>query len=530
MIDPTTLAAGAALAGAGALALVKRHHKPQRAGETTHGSAGWADEKEMKSLLVPIEARPAPGALVLAPSPWSKNHRLDIDRELASRHVLIVGKPGSGKSRGFFLWNCAHYQGSFITSDPKSESWIYTSGYRARPVRYAPRDPDNSASFNWIPRCRDDAHLTLLLARAVITNDDGDGGGHPFFTRADTAFLAALFAHAATFSTPTPAAMYDFLTSHSGDALTEILLKSKSKVAQQFATIFSQAKAELRGSIMIGCATTLVWLADERVRRFTSSTFELPSFAELRTKPTSIYWCLAENDVAVLKPLSTLFFTLALYDLKQASGDVPINLLLDEVANIGRIPNFETEIAVLRGRGVGVTAGLQSVSQWDAVYGAAKAQVMVDNFNTTIVLAGLDYSSANYVSQALGEQTICEERESQTARGGFFSRDHSTTKSVMKFARALLTPDELRRIGEREQIIITTNKRPLKTKRFWYEHPVRTAKVSGLGETKNTFGSKNDGSNDETSQPNLKANADSPDVPFLPAELLIVPSAETPAG
>jgi type IV secretory pathway TraG/TraD family ATPase VirD4 len=53
------------------------------------------------------------------------------------------------------------------------------------------------------------------------------------------------------------------------------------------------------------------------------------------------------------------------------------------------------------------------------------------------------------------------------------------TKTTDKHARQLLTADELRRIGDREQVIITTNKRPLRTNRFWYEAAPQTAKVSG---------------------------------------------------
>lgn len=149
-------------------------------------------------------------------------------------------------------------------------------------------------------------------------------------------------------------------------------------------------------------------------------------------------------------------------------------------AKIGRIPNFEVEVAVLRGRGVGLTLGLQSASQLELVYGRAAAQVILDSINTTIVLAGLDYDSANYVARALGEGTIAEERKSRSVKGGLLSPP-TITKTIDKHRRPLLTADELRRIGEREQVIITTNKRPLRTDRFWYGEEPRTAQAEGCG-------------------------------------------------
>ncbi|MBA3712385.1 MAG: type IV secretory system conjugative DNA transfer family protein [Pyrinomonadaceae bacterium] len=475
--DPIWWIGGSLLVSLGVAALGRR--KMKSGADSSHGSAGWAEPKDVTDLLVTNKRPPAPGALMLGPSPFSRHQRLEINRELANRHLIIIGPPGSGKGRGFFLWNCAHYRGSFLYSDPKSEGWHLTSGYRQHPIRYAPRDPNRSAAFNWIPLCGTDSHLTLLLARAMMTSDE-NGHGHPFFTRADTAFLASVFAHASTFPTPTPAAAYDFLTSHAGDSLTHALLASPNMVARQFATIFSQADPKLRSSIIIGVATQLVWLADERLRRFTSSTFEPPDFGALRRRETSIYWCLSESDVAVLKPLSTVFFTLALYQIKEADGDVPVNFLLDEIANIGQLPNFEVEVAVLRGRGIGLTLGAQSASQLELVYGRAAAQVILDSINTTIVLAGLDYDSAHYVARALGEGTFAEERRGSSTKGKLLGTP-TITKHIHKHARALLTADELRRIGDREQVVITTNQRPLRTGRFWYEAAPQTAQVSGCG-------------------------------------------------
>lgn len=437
----------------------------------SHGSAGWAKREDLRPLLVPAGRGPAPGALLVGPSPfgawWRQRERVELPRNLACGHVCIIGPPSSGKGRGFFLWNLAHYGGSFLYADPKSEGWELTSGYRKNPIRYAPTEPDRSAVFNWIPACAEDPQLGLLLARAMITSTEGGGHGHPFFTDADAFVLAALFAHAATFPTPTPAAMWDFLTSHTGESLIEALLKSPSVVAQRRARVFAQADAKLRGAIIMGIARQLAWLDDERLRRFTSGSLQPPEFGRLRSEEASVYWCLSESDVAVLKPLSTLFFTLALYQIKQAEGPVAVNFLLDELANIGQIPNLDVEVAILRGRGVGLTLGLQSVSQLEAMYGRAAAKVILDCVNTTIVRRGLDVDSAEHVSRALDERTHQESKRSQSKKWGWFELP-SETVSVHSHARRLLTADEVRRIGDHQQVMITTNRRPVLMKGWWW--------------------------------------------------------------
>lgn len=104
-----------------------------------HGSAGWGAKKDYEDLLVSEDECLAPGALMLGPTAWGK--RLDLDRETASRHVGIFGPSGSGKGRGFFLWNYAHYRGSILGTDPKTEAWELTSGLRESAIRFAPREP-----------------------------------------------------------------------------------------------------------------------------------------------------------------------------------------------------------------------------------------------------------------------------------------------------------------------------------------------------------------------------------------------------
>ena len=61
-----------------------------------------------------------------------------------------------------------------------------------------------------------------------------------------------------------------------------------------------------------------------------------------------LYWQVHEQDVDLLKPLSSLFFTLLLHQLCHGEGELPapLALLLDEFAQVGRIPKFPNTIAV----------------------------------------------------------------------------------------------------------------------------------------------------------------------------------------
>jgi type IV secretion system protein VirD4 len=432
--------------------------------ENKHGSASFATRRDLKQLLRPASTPLQPGELSLAPFvSLFRNEVLYLPREETVKHLLLIGAAGSGKSRSFFLPNCAFHVGSFICTDPKSELWRHTSGY-AKSIRFAPRDPDNSYSFNWIPLCAD-SNTALLCARALVSASGGSSSD-TFWEDSATSLIAAIFAHAATFPIPTPAAAYDFYNFYSDVELAEVLKNSKSITAQRFSKGFRDASPNTRGSIISTVDTKLNFLADEKVRRFTSTARNPIDFSALRREPIRIFLCLAENDVEPLKGLSCLFFTLCLYQVKSADG-VPVTFFLDEAANIGKIPKLETEIAIVRGRDISMILGLQSFSQLSRIYGRDAAQVIIDNCATKVFLSGADIETAEMVSRSLGEKTITERAED--------GRE-------IKTQRRLLYPDEIRQIDRNEQLIINSNKKPLKTKRYFFLEPENEKKMPPLPE------------------------------------------------
>ncbi len=452
-------------------------NKATTQGKETHGSAKFATRRDMQNLIT-NDLSLEEGDLLLAPLPkrfFSKEEFLYLPAQESMKHILLVGPSGSGKSRGFFMPNCVYFGSSMIVTDPKSELWTYTSGFHKTAIRYAPRDPDASASFNWIPCCENDANLVRLLARAVVTSA-GESSGDKFWEDTSTDLIAGLFAHAATFEVKTPAALYDFFTAQTPASLAEKLSESPSRIAAQLSLSYINASENTRGSIIAGVSTNLSFLADEKVRRFTSASTKASDFESLRHKKKAIYWCLAENDIAQLRPLSSLFFTLVMYQVKQSNGNLPVTFFLDELANISKLPNFEIEITVVRGRSISLILGIQSYSQIYAVYGERQGQIIIDNCATKIFLSGCDNDTAERVSKSLGETTVTEYRTSEGDKGG------STTPITTQ--RRLLYADEIRQIDTKQQIIITSNKRPMLTPRFFYTEEPHSKTMKALGETK----------------------------------------------
>jgi type IV secretion system protein VirD4 len=445
----------------------------------SYGSAGFAGRGDIAELLSP-PSEPLPFGSVLLGKLGEE--RIALPRPYTGQHGIIVAGSGMGKSFGFFLPNMALAKGvSCIVTDPKSEIWSYTSGYH-NSTRFAPTEPEASGCFNWIPLCKD-ARMASLCARAVVEAGATERQEAPW-PDLEAAFLASLFSHASVLSVPTPLTAYNLLTRTEPAKLMGMFLTSPSIVAREQAVIFEQTHERMRGSITPVLAAKLQWLRDPDVARFTSATFAAPDFGRLRVSPESLYWCVREQDIALLRPLSSLFFTVLLEQIAgekaSATQPVPVHLYFDEFANIGILPHYETTISLARGRGLSIWHGIQSLSQLEALYGKPNAQTILTNCATKIALGGLDVETADYFSRALGEGTaIVPRRTWQKKRFALVSM--TTSDTTMEHVRPLLTSDEVRRIGSDKSLVIAGNRRPLLLDRIVYTDPPRTAVTSPLG-------------------------------------------------
>ncbi|KAF0250041.1 MAG: hypothetical protein FD167_552 [bacterium] len=127
--------------------------------------------------------------------------------------------------------------------------------------------------------------------------------------------------------------------------------------------------------------------------------------------------------------------------------------------------------------------GLQSLAQLENVYGQAAGRIIADNCNSKVVLAGLDFKSADYLSKTLGKTTISEIAKSKSKQAGMFGfGKEQISEQTVKTARDLMTPDEVRRLGDFEQIVVIANKLPIRSRRYWFTQDGKSTKVNQLGQ------------------------------------------------
>ena len=157
-----------------------------------------------------------------------------------------------------------------------------------------------------------------------------------------------------------------------------------------------------------------------------------------------------------------------LYDFADVSGGelpCPTYFILDEFANIGQIPDFDKKISTSRSRKISFSVILQNLDQLEAVYKEAY-ETIIGNCDTHLFLGSNSQKTVEYFSKALGEKTITRDNVSVNKDREDWKQGKSESDQVM--GRALMTPDELRRMDNDLCIIFEKGIKPVKANKFYY--------------------------------------------------------------
>lgn len=397
--------------------------------------------------------------------------------------MLLLGSSGSGKTRYYVKPNLLGADMNWAVTDPKgelrrdTEPLMKARGYtvhaldlvdltrsdRFNPMRYIdPAEPQSA-----ILRLTDN-----LVANATGDRKNGDG----FWEDAEKALLSALIAWVHyTEDEPTLNHVTDMLDQMGAseqdeerefivDALfaetrveiaamrareddydeqTRDMLEGLAFACAQYST-FLKGAGETKKSIII---TTGVHLAPLQVREVRRILFGDDIHLESLDEGKRVVYLELPDTNATFGFLASVFYQCLFETLVRKADHTDggqlgrdVHCLLDEFANIGKIPNFVRLVATIRSRGISCSIILQTVSQGKSLY-KDDWETIAGNCDSWLFLGGNEASTTKTISDRLGDQTIDVIETSETK-----GMNGSWSRSVRKNARKLLTPDELGRL------------------------------------------------------------------------------------
>ena len=387
---------------------------------------------------------------------------------------------GSGKSASYSIPNAFQMLGSYVFTDPKGELYDRTAGY-LRKNGYEIKvlnlvNPANSDGYNPLLHIRNEIDVDVIANTIVKGQKSEKSGTDPYWDDMAEMLLKALIYYLmatrpeeeqnlASCSELVRAAN----TNGGSNLLTDLMnqLPYDHPARMNYKSI-EIAPEKTYGSILSSLQSKLGKFDSKEIAEVTST--DTIDFDEIGTRKTAVYVISSDTHKAY-DFLLTIFFSQMiqqLYDFADKNGGrlkMPTFFILDEFANIGQIPDFDKKISTSRSRGISFSVILQNLDQLEAVYEKSYETIM-GNCDTHVFLGSNSFKTVEYFSKALGEKTISRDNRSINRDKQFHRQGYSDSDQVM--ARALMTPDELRRMDNDLCIIYEKGLKPIKDEKYYY--------------------------------------------------------------
>jgi len=393
---------------------------------------------------------------------------------------------GSGKSASYSIPNAYQCLGSYVFTDPKGELYDKTAGYlksKGYDIKVLNLvRPQYSDGYNPLMHISSEIDVDVIANTIVKGQKSESGGSDPFWDDSAEMLLKALIYYLIATrpeeeqNLASCAELVRAANTNGGsNLLTELISKLPyDHPARMYYKSIEIAPEKTYSSILSTLQSKLGKFDSKEIAELTST--DTIDFDEIGNKKTAVYVISSDTHTAY-DFLLTIFFSQLiqqLYDLADRSQGlklkVPTYFILDEFANIGKIPDFDKKISTSRSRNISFSVILQNVDQLEAIYEKSYETIM-GNCDTHLFLGSNSFKTVEYFSKALGEKTIGRDSVSINRDRQNWKTGKSVSDQVM--ARALMTPDELRRMDNDLCIIYEKGIKPVKANKFYYfKHPM----------------------------------------------------------
>ena len=434
-----------------------------------HGSSDWCTGGEQYRVLSKHKG------ILLA-----QDHYLPTDKR-GNINVLVVGGSGSGKSASYSIPNAYQMLGSYVFTDPKGElydktaGYLQKNGYEIKVLNLV--NPANSDGYNPLMHISSEIDVDVI-ANTIVKGQKSEAGStsDPYWDDMAEMLLKALIYYLIATRPPEEqnlASCSELVRAANNNSGSNLLTELMNQLpydhpARMYYKSIEIAPEKTYGSILSSLQSKLGKFDSKEIAEVTST--DTINFEDIGSKKTAVYVTSSDTHTAY-DFLLTIFFSQMiqqLYNFADENGGrlkVPTFFICDEFANIGKIPDFDKKISTSRSRGISFSVILQNLDQLEAVYEKSYETIM-GNCDTHVFLGSNSYKTVEYFSKALGEKTISRDSRSINRDKQYHRQGYSDSDQVM--ARALMTPDELRRMDNDQCIIYEKGIKPIKAQKYYY--------------------------------------------------------------
>lgn len=470
------------------LTLFRKMNKKKFRTGREYGSSSWGTHQNIKPF---IDKDFFNNIILTQTESLTMENRVTPAKNGRNKNVLVIGGSGSGKTRFFVKPNLMQMHSSFVVTDPKG-TIIEECGrlldkignYRIKVLNLI--DFSQSMHYNPLAYIREESDI-LKVVNTLITNTQGEGekSKEDFWIKAErllfTAYIAYIWYLAPEDEKNFTTLMYMLDASATSEenenfvnAIDILFSRLEQKDKDHFAVRqykkYKLAAGKTAKSILISCAARLAPFDIRELRELMEyDELELDTLGDRKTALFVITSDTSDtfNFVAALM-YSQMFDLLCDKAYMEYGGSLPVHVrcILDEFANLGKIPNFEKLIAVLRSRNMSASIILQSKAQLEPIY-KEHSKTIISNCDSMLFLGGGDQSAFKEMSELLGKETI--DMVNQTITKGL---QEGASSNYQKTGRELMFQNELFEMDRGKCILMISGIKPFFSDKYDIEkHP-----------------------------------------------------------
>lgn len=471
--------------------------------ENTYGSSDWEDPKNIQKFKDPNFEN---NLILTSTEMFSKNMKISK----RNKNIILIGRPGTGKSRFFFKNNLLNANGeSIIVTDPKAELLrdcgmsLVNKGYDIRvlnvvdkwksdhfnPLMYIKKVPKNHNLLDvnngislkdeieqndWIA---EDDVMTLINTLMLNTKSETieSNTGDPFWEKAEMVFLQAIMYYV-IFN-------YDdkdknFKTILELIRLAEPDKEGKSELSKLFDAWeqkdpdnigikqwnhfkVSASSPKMMSTIIMTASARLAPFNIAELERMTADdTMDLNRIGAKGYEGKIAIFIITSPNNQTFNFLANIMysqiFSIIDYNASKNNGSLPsgCQLYMDEWSQLGTIPRYLEMLAYVRGLNVGIVTGLQSLSQLKKVY-KDNWETALDCCDYVLFLGSRSKETLEYMMNMLGKKTWYKRSSGRT-----YSKQGSSSTNWDIVGRELAHVDEIARMKAGTCILLVSGLRP----------------------------------------------------------------------
>ena len=389
----------------------------------------------------------------------------------AEGHWLAIAPTGAGKSTGILMPSIVNWKSSLVAIDIKGElarschaqlQLANTKCLRLDPFGLLDDTPLENIRLNPITKvfkANDKIEAIKSLANTLIDSDTTED----HWSQSARMLVAGLIGAAGDSRKNKSLSGVHKVTTEGNTFFKQLQKLNYSEDIAQLVfpalQMIKDAGVNERGAILSTVRRQVSFLDNQKIAYALQGDWEPDELLSAKPNPVALFIVLPPEYLATQHRFLRVVIGFIVQAMLNAGTSTSRRLLfaLDEAATLGNLELVSSGVGLFRGYGATFLLSFQDYSQLETTYGSKQAQSIQANCNT-LLWNCRDQATCEAVSNMLGKQTVVGSSRN-LAQTPLVSGGASAQHEV---ARALLTPDEIRRLAKDEILAIMPSSRPVK--------------------------------------------------------------------